>query len=722
MNSRSLLSRGPSATTAATGRPSSVVRPAISVVVPFFGTAAEAAATARSLGRLDLTDGDQVLVVDNTGPGVFERHAPHVGVVVSAKDQQSSYYARNVGVEHSAAEWLLFLDSDCIPPPSLLDDYFSEPIPDDCGVVAGSVVPAVQEALAARYARSRGHISEDFHLARDPYPAGITANLLVRRRAWEAVGGFQERVRSGADVEFCWRVQEAGWSLAHRPGAPVEHSHPERLGGVLRKARRHAGGRAWVNRRYKGAFPRPHLIRPLARCLAGIAVWALAFRFERSLFKAMDAAWFVADEYGYLAADNRAASLEPTGISSGAAGLGQPHHSVLALNDIFPAASETFVFNEVRALRAQGLDVRIEAAARPARPNREVSRELPCDYLEDDTIASKLRDLGWLAARHPLRTMRDLAARRNWRDEEDVWPLRSLAPAARRLARSGEQHIHINFASGAALLGLRLSRLTGVPFSFTAHGYDIYRSPRNLAEKIRGAEFAAGTCEYTVKDLREIVGADGGSPIHKLIMGVDATRFRRRVPYPGGRAVVAIGRYVEKKGFRYLIEAVARLQDDAPLERLTIAGEGPLRGELADLASKLGIGDLVELPNVSSQGQVHDLLERADLLVMPSVVGSDGDRDSMPVVIKEALAMEVPVVGSREVGLPEMIAPEWGRLVPPAEPEALAAAIRELLSMPAEQRRQMGQAGRAWVTEHCDVASETARLASLIAGRELDRS
>jgi glycosyltransferase involved in cell wall biosynthesis len=94
----------------------------------------------------------------------------------------------------------------------------------------------------------------------------------------------------------------------------------------------------------------------------------------------------------------------------------------------------------------------------------------------------------------------------------------------------------------------------------------------------------------------------------------------------------------------------------------------------------------------------------------------------MPVVIKEALAMEVPVVGSREVGLPEMIAPEWGRLVPPAEPEALAAAIRELLSMPAEQRRQMGQAGRAWVTEHCDVASETARLASLIAGRELDRS
>jgi glycosyltransferase involved in cell wall biosynthesis len=686
-------------------------------VVPFFGTAAEAAATARSLERLDLADGDQVLVADNTGAGVCKAHAPQAGAVLPAKDQQSSYYARNVGVEHSSAEWLLFLDSDCIPSPSLLDDYFSEPIPDDCGVVVGSVVAAEQQGLAARYARSRGHISEGFHLVRDPYPAGITANLLVRRTAWEAVGGFQERVRSGADVEFCWRVQEAGWSLAHRPGARVEHSHPEHLGGVLRKARRHAGGRAWVNRRYKGAFPRPHLIRPLARCLAGIVAWALTFRFERSLFKAIDATWFVADEHGYLAADNRAESLEPAGAPV-AAESGQPRRSILALNDIFPAASETFVFNEVRALRAQGFAVRIEAAARPERPNREVSRELPCDYLEDDTIVSKLRDLGWLATRHPIRAMRDLAARRHWRHEEDVWPLRSLAPAVRRLTRSGEQHIHVNFASGAALLGLRLSRLTGVPFSFTAHGYDIYKSPRNLAEKIRGAQFAAGTCEYTVKDLREIVGANGGSPIHKLIMGVDTTRFQRQVPYPGGRSVVAIGRYVEKKGFRYLIEAAALLQDDAPLGRLTIAGEGPLRAELADHAAKLGIGDLVDLPNVSSQGQVHELLERADLLAMPSVVSSDGDRDSMPVVVKEALAMEVPVVGSREVGLPEMIAPEWGMLVPPADPEALAGAIRDLLSVPAEQRRQMGQAGREWVMEHCDVSTETARLASLIAGTE----
>src|SRR3954451_24461449 len=188
----------------------SAVRPAICVVVPFFGAAPEAAATASALGRLDLAEGDEVVVADNTAAGVFTTPPPHPASVVSAKGQQSSYYARNVGVEHSSAEWLLFLDSDCTPPPPLLDDYFSEPIPDNCGVVAGGVTPAEQDALAAGYARSRGHISEGLHLTREPYPAGITAHLLVRRAAWEAVGEFQERVRSGADVEFCWRVQEAG--------------------------------------------------------------------------------------------------------------------------------------------------------------------------------------------------------------------------------------------------------------------------------------------------------------------------------------------------------------------------------------------------------------------------------------------------------------------------------------------------------------------------------
>jgi glycosyltransferase involved in cell wall biosynthesis len=111
---------------------------------------------------------------------------------------------------------------------------------------------------------------------------------------------------------------------------------------------------------------------------------------------------------------------------------------------------------------------------------------------------------------------------------------------------------------------------------------------------------------------------------------------------------------------------------------------------------------------------VREVLERADLLVMPCVVARDGDRDSMPVAVKEAMAMEVPVVASDEVGLPELVRPPWGRLAQPGDAAALADAIREVLSLPAPERAAMGRAGRSWVLEHCDVDRETRSLARLI--------
>ncbi len=117
-----------------------------------------------------------------------------------------------------------------------------------------------------------------------------------------------------------------------------------------------------------------------------------------------------------------------------------------------------------------------------------------------------------------------------------------------------------------------------------------------------------------------------------------------------------------------------------------------------------------------SPAEIRAELERADVLAMPCVVAADGDRDSMPVVVKEALSMEVPVVASDEVGLPELVRPEFGRLAPPGDAGALAENLRELLALPAGARAEMGSAGRAWVREHCDLRLETQRLAALIEG------
>jgi glycosyltransferase involved in cell wall biosynthesis len=197
-----------------------------------------------------------------------------------------------------------------------------------------------------------------------------------------------------------------------------------------------------------------------------------------------------------------------------------------------------------------------------------------------------------------------------------------------------------------------------------------------------------------------------GVRVEVVVMGVDAARFVRGTPPPGRRIVVAVGRLVEKKGFEHLAAAAERL--DA---RVRIVGDGPLRERLA--------GTRVELLGALAPEEVRAVLEAADVLAMPCVVAADGDRDAMPVVVKEALAMEVPVVASDAVGLPELVRPAWGRLVPPGDAAALAVALDELLALPAHERAAMGRAGRAFVERYCDVATEAVRLSTLL--REVAR-
>ena len=175
-----------------------------------------------------------------------------------------------------------------------------------------------------------------------------------------------------------------------------------------------------------------------------------------------------------------------------------------------------------------------------------------------------------------------------------------------------------------------------------------------------------------------------------------------------------MGRLVEKKGFRYLIEAAARLDGPAALDRVTIVGDGPLKDKLQALASSLGLAEDVEIIDAWGSDAIVELLEEADLLAMPAVIAASGDRDAMPVVVKEAMAMKLPVVASDEVGLPELVHPQWGRLVTPADPDALAKAIAEVLDLPLAEREAMGARGRQHVLEHCSIELETARFTRLL--------
>ena len=376
--------------------------------------------------------------------------------------------------------------------------------------------------------------------------------------------------------------------------------------------------------------------------------------------------------------------------------------------DRFPELTETFVVSEIAALRAEGCEVRVIAADRPS--HEGPAPGVPVTYLSEVSRARKARDGAWLAARDPQGWARDRADRAAWRPEEDPRRTAALAPVVRDLAAWGAEHVHVHFAAGAAIDGLRAGALLGVPVSITAHAWEIFRSPRNLRRKLERAAFATSGCAYNVEHLRREAP---GATVHEIVMGVDPEVFRRSCPHPERGPVLAVGRLVEKKGFADLVRAAALL-DDPP--RVTIVGEGPLEGELRALAAELRAP--IDFAGALPPAAVRERLEDAAVLAMPCVVAADGDRDSMPVVVKEAMAMEVPVVATEEVGLPEIVDASCGRLVAPRDPAALAGALGEVLAMGVGARAALGRAGRERVLERCDVRTETRRLLALTESAE----
>jgi GT2 family glycosyltransferase len=226
-------------------------RPAISVIVPFAGTRAEADAVCDALTAIERRPGDELIVADNSVDPVME---PRGDVrVVRADKERSSYSARNAAAASATGQWLLFTDSDCVPAPWLLDAYWAPPPADETGAVAGSIVNPPPHGWADRYSADADVLSQARSLNHPYKPYGVTANLLVRRAAWEQAGGFAEGARSGGDAEFCWRIQHRGWAIEHRPHAAVIHFHRTTLNGILRQYRRYGAGVAWLERRYPGA-------------------------------------------------------------------------------------------------------------------------------------------------------------------------------------------------------------------------------------------------------------------------------------------------------------------------------------------------------------------------------------------------------------------------------------------------------------------------------------
>jgi glycosyltransferase involved in cell wall biosynthesis len=393
----------------------------------------------------------------------------------------------------------------------------------------------------------------------------------------------------------------------------------------------------------------------------------------------------------------------------------------------YPRLSETFIAQEIRALEARGLDIRIASLRRPTdREVHPVHREIraPVDYLPEYLYQKPLRVLrGWTRARR-LPGYRE--ARRLWfRDLlRDPTPNRvrrfgqALVLAAELPDEVGRLHAH--FLHTPASVTRYAATMRGLPWSASAHAKDIWTLPAwEKREKLESCAWAT-TCTAVG---REHLVALAPSPDKVLLAyhGLDLARF----PSAAGRrptgdgdgsdsarpvVILSVGRAVPKKGYEDLLVALARLPRDLHWRFVHIGG-GALKGALQRRAAALGVADRTEWRGAQAQDTVLAAYREADLFALASRVAANGDRDGLPNVLMEAQSQGLVCLATEVAAIPELIEDGvTGLLVPPENPVLLAAALETLIRDPA-LRERLGRAGERHVRRLFDHAGALDRLA-----------
>lgn len=288
----------------------------------------------------------------------------------------------------------------------------------------------------------------------------------------------------------------------------------------------------------------------------------------------------------------------------------------------------------------------------------------------------------------------------------------TIIPKALWLAAVAAQwkadHIHCHWAGTTATMAMLASGLSGIPWSLTAHRWDIVEN-NLLAAKVRSASFVRFISEDGLK-MAQALGAKCADHVRVLHMGVAVpARVQRR--YGPRPVVLCPARLVEVKGHRFLLEAWQILQRRGLDSELWLAGQGELRPRLERLSRTLGLTGSVKFLGAIPHSQLLKMYEEGAVtaVILASIDLGNGLHEGVPVALIEAMSYSIPVVATPTGGTVELVLPGSGLLVPPADPAALADAIQSLLE-DAGLREQLGEAGRQRVLEDWDIVGVTSQL------------
>jgi len=398
----------------------------------------------------------------------------------------------------------------------------------------------------------------------------------------------------------------------------------------------------------------------------------------------------------------------------------------------YPRTSETFIAHEILMLERLGLKISIFSIMELAGQQRHAvfdSIQAPVTYLPQVSPVSGVPLMKWLAHNAPgfFRSHCRLFISRpgtylknlleavvlgfkyrsgSWLHPRKVF-IREFLQAgfiAQNVLDSGKiRHLHAHFCHTSTSVAMVASRLCGIPFSFTAHAKDIYVGQLNpgdiLQTKMRRAKFVVTCTRANSAYLQEI--SRDSAPVYTIYHGLDTRRFdpsereKQRKGKPENPLILSVGRFVEKKGFTFLVEACRLLKDRGyDFRCMLIGGADSYQNKVEALIRELHLEETVLIRGAVTQEELKQLYEQGTAFVLPCQIVENGDRDGIPNVLVEAMAMELPVVSTDVSGIPELIDHGVnGLLVPQKNAAALADAIEMLLQSPS-LRRQLGEAAR----------------------------
>ncbi|MEZ0584417.1 glycosyltransferase family 4 protein [Erwinia sp. STN24] len=371
----------------------------------------------------------------------------------------------------------------------------------------------------------------------------------------------------------------------------------------------------------------------------------------------------------------------------------------------YPRFSETFVVSEILAHERTGLSLTIFALG----PVMETHFQPDIGTVKAPVIrlANKQRntELFWSLVKEALEVLPDFAARLAGERDHDVHELAQGIALALAVRQHALRHLHAHFATQAATVARLGAKFSNVSWSFTAHAKDIYYrydTDIRLARKIEDASHVITVSDYNLAWLCERYGGDR-QKVSRLYNGLDLRQFPWLSPLRRQAAILAVGRLVPKKGFRTLIAALAQLQARAIPFHCMLIGDGPERAALEAAVAACELQAQVTFTGLLPRQQVAAAMQESAMVVAPCTISEDGDRDGLPTILVEAMALGTPVISTRVAGIPELVIDgQTGLCVDPDDAIGLADAIVMLLSGQ-DMREKLARQARRMIVRDYDI-------------------